>query len=57
MREELLEAALLELVELKRMKDSGTIVSEQDRRRYEHRKLRAWREAFRLCGETAEPKP
>lgn len=46
------QEALKELVELKRMKDSGTTPAE-----YERRKLQAWREAFRVCGVIGEPKP
>ena len=44
--------ALRELVELKRMKDSGATPAE-----YERRKLQAWREAFRVCGVVGDPKP
>jgi hypothetical protein len=43
--------ALAELVELKRMKDSGSAPVE-----YERRKLAAWREAFRVCGVVEDPK-
>jgi hypothetical protein len=46
------QEALAELVELKRMKDTGTAPAE-----YERRKLIAWREAFRVCGVIEEPKP
>ena len=46
------QAALFELVELKRMKDAGGAAPE-----YEHRKALAWREAFRICGVIGEPKP
>jgi len=46
------QAALFELVELKRMKDSGTTPAE-----YERRKHAAWQEAFRICGVIGEPKP
>ena len=44
--------ALRELVELKRMKDTGTMPAE-----YERRKLIAWRQAFAAVGAIGEPKP
>lgn len=45
------EEVLAELVELKRMKDSGSCLAE-----YERRKLIAWRNAFRLLGIHDDPK-
>jgi hypothetical protein len=45
-------AALHELVELKRMKDSGATPAE-----YERRKLQAWRTAFRVCDVVGDPRP
>lgn len=44
--------ALAVLVELKRLRDSGTAPAE-----YERRKLAAWTEAFRVCGIIEAPKP
>lgn len=44
---------LEELVELKRMKDAGTAEPAD----YRHRKVIAWRNAFRLFGIHEEPKP
>jgi hypothetical protein len=45
-------AVLEQLVELKRMKDTGGATPE-----YERQKAIAWREAFRVCGVVGEPKP
>jgi hypothetical protein len=46
------QAALFELVELKRMKDAGGASPE-----YERRKAIAWREAFKIAGILEDPKP